>query len=65
MEEKQNGYCILNPIIAKALLTKGNQIINIKPNKTDRKRTVFVFLQTEKFNRDLKEIIDEREKRKA
>ena len=48
-----NYKVIIKPPIARTLLHKGNQIIDIKPNKNNINETVFVFEDTEKFRNDL------------
>ena len=47
---------IKNPSIARQLLHKGNQILDIKPNKENPRETVFVFNESVKFKNDLTEI---------
>ena len=47
---------ITNPSIARVLLQKGNQIINIKPNKHNARETVFIFENTDKLKNDLTSI---------
>lgn len=44
---------IYNPSIARQLLHKGNPIIDIKPNKSNNKETIFVFECTENLLKDL------------
>ena len=41
-----------NPAVARKLLREGNLIIDIKANKADKDRTVFIFELTEKFEQD-------------
>lgn len=57
---------IIKSSIAKALLKRGNKIVDIKPDKDDpdHKRSVFVFEQNEKFNNDLNEIMLEKKRSK-
>lgn len=43
---------IFNASVARYLLKKGNAIVDIKPNKNDPCKTVFVFEKTEKFIKD-------------
>lgn len=47
---------IFNPSIARQLLKKGNEIKDIKPNKQNKKETIFVFECTEKLLDDLSSI---------
>ena len=44
---------IFNAGIAKSLIRRGNQLVDIKPSKEDPNKTVFVFLVNKKFNSDL------------
>lgn len=50
--------CILNPTIARQLLHKGHVIVDIKPKKENPRETVFIFKDTEQFQKDLKEILE-------
>lgn len=51
-----NYKTIFNPSIARQLLHKGNQIVDIKPNKDNKKETVFIFECTSKLLEDLTSI---------
>lgn len=51
-----NCKIIYNPTIAKQLLKLGNPIVDIKPNKTNNRETIFVFEATEKMLKDLTSI---------
>ena len=42
--------------IARALLKRGNVVVDIKPSKDDRSKPVLIFENTDKFNEDLAEI---------
>lgn len=44
---------IFTPYVARRLLKMGNPIVDIKPCKEDRNKTIFVFEVTEKFEKDL------------
>ena len=44
---------IFTPYVARRLLKMGNPIVDIKPCKEDRNKTIFVFAVTEKFKTDL------------
>lgn len=44
---------IYNPSIARQLLKKGNCLIDIKPNKLNKKETIFIFECTNKLLEDL------------
>lgn len=52
METAKTTKCIMNPAVARKLLREGNPIVDIKANKEDKDRTVFVFNRTEKFEQD-------------
>ena len=45
--------CIFTPYVARRLLKMGNVIVDIKPRKEDRDKTIFVFEDTEKLQTDL------------
>ena len=51
-----NTKIIYSPSMARQLLHKGNQIIDIKPNKTNNRETIFVFECTNKLLEDLTSI---------
>ena len=67
--EEMNSKLVFSPMIARRLLKMGNQIIDIKGDKNDQKRTVFVFKKDDKFNTDfstvLNDLADERMRNKA
>lgn len=44
---------IMNPIMARKLLHKGNAIIDIKPKKENARETIFVFNLTDKLLKDM------------
>lgn len=44
---------IFNPGVARALLKLGNNIVDIKADKQDCNKTIFIFEETEKFIKDL------------
>ena len=57
-KKKEGGYyiktkCIFTPYVARRLLKMGNVIIDIKPCKENRDKTIFVFEDTEKLQSDL------------
>lgn len=43
---------VFTPYVARKLLKMGNPIIDIKPCKEDRNKTIFVFAITEKLEKD-------------
>lgn len=44
---------IFTPYVARKLLRMGNSIIDIKPYKENRDKTIFIFEDTEKLQHDL------------
>ena len=44
---------IMNPIMARKLLHKGNTIVDIKPKKESPRETIFVFDLTDKLLKDM------------
>lgn len=48
---------IFKPKIARHLLKNGNQIIDIKADKENTDRTIFIFKNTEKLQNDLNTLI--------
>lgn len=48
-----NTKSIFTPFVARNLLKMGNPIIDIKPYKEDRNKTIFIFENTEKLQKDL------------
>lgn len=65
--EEMNSKLVFSPQITRHLLKMGNRIIDIKADKNDSKRTVFVFKKDEKFETDfntvLNDIADEKRKK--
>ena len=47
------GKSIFSPNIARRLLKMGNVIIDIKANKANHEKTVFIFRKDEKLKNDL------------
>lgn len=47
---------IFNPAIARKLLKMGNIIVDLKPLREDKEKTIFVFEYTNKLKEDLKKI---------
>lgn len=54
-----NKKSIFKPYIARNLLKMGNPIIDIKPDKKDTSKTIFVFEETNKFKTDLTTLLSE------
>lgn len=44
---------IFTPYVARRLLKMGNPIVDIKPDKYNREKTIFVFKITDKFKEDM------------
>lgn len=55
-ETQQESKVVQVAYVAKALLKKGYQITDIKPDRTNKDRTVFVFNKSEELLREIKEI---------
>lgn len=53
MDEIKNTKAIFSARTARQLLKMGNTIIDIKPNKENREKTVFIFRFDDKFKDDL------------
>lgn len=47
---EKKGRCIYAAPVARSLIQKGFSVMDIKPNKENRDRTVFVFEETDDFN---------------
>ena len=56
MSENQTGKSIFAPNTARRLLKMGNVIIDIKPNKDNHEKTIFIFKDDEKLRKDLSAI---------
>lgn len=50
--------CICSPCVARRLIRSGFRVADIKPNKNEEDRTVFVFENTKAFSVALSEIIE-------
>ena len=44
---------VFTPYVARKLLHMGNPIVDIKPMKENRDKTIFVFENTEKLQKDM------------
>lgn len=60
--ETRTTKCILNPSMARKLLKAGNPIVDIKANKVNKTKTVFIFEVTDKFTSDFTKISEENKK---
>lgn len=59
------GRCVYVAGLARQLLRMGHTIIDIKPNRAEHDKTVFVFESTDKLEDDLTMLVDKiKEKRK-
>ncbi len=54
--ETKTTKCIMNPAVARRLLREGNPIIDIKANKSQKDKTVFIFKLTDKFIEDFRQV---------
>lgn len=60
--ETRTTKCILNPSMARKLLKAGNPIVDIKANKANKSKSVFIFEVTDKFTGDFTKIAEENKK---
>lgn len=44
---------IFTPYVARRLLRMGNPIYDIKPDKNNKEKTIFIFEITDKFQKDM------------
>lgn len=61
---EEKGRCVYAAPIARALIRKGYAVTDIKPNRADYDKTVFVFKETEAFNKDFEDALNEYSARK-
>lgn len=61
MDEIKNTKAIFSARTARQLLRLGNTIIDIKPNKENKEKTVFIFRFDDKFKEDLLTLVRMRE----
>lgn len=52
-----NYKSIFKPKVARALLKMGHPIIDIKAQKEDPSRTIFIFEETEQFKKDMASLV--------
>lgn len=52
-EKILNTKCIFTPFVARNLLKMGNPIVDIKPDKNNKDKTIFVFEDTNKLKEDM------------
>ena len=50
---------IFKTYLARHLLLMGNPIVDIKPDKNNTTKTLFIFEETEKFKQDLTTLLSE------
>lgn len=60
--ESKETKLIFSPNIARNLLRLGNTIVDIKPNKENKLKTVFVFKNDEHFRNSFDEAVKEKNK---
>lgn len=58
-EENKTSKLIFKSYIARRLIKMGNKVIDIKPDRENAQRTIFVFQIDDKFNRDFDTVINE------
>lgn len=58
------GRCVYVPCLARQLLHMGYDIIDIKPNRVNSARTVFVFKYTDDIDDVLKNLIEQAKARR-
>lgn len=58
------GRCVYAAPIARALVHKNYRIIDVKPNKENSDKTVFVFEETDDFNADFECALNDYKKKK-
>ena len=59
--EVKDTKLIFSPNVARNLLRLGNTIVDIKPNKENKLRTVFVFKNDEHFRNSFDEAVKEKD----
>lgn len=52
------GRIIFSAVLARNLIKQGFIVIDIKPNNRDKKRTVFVFEDSDELNQAIEEYIN-------
>lgn len=63
-EDVRNGVVVIKAFVAKALIKKGYQIIDIKPDRNYRGHTIFIFRDEGTIREDLRCLIaEERQQR--
>lgn len=62
---EKKGRCIYAAPVARALIRREFKVIDVKPNKENHDKTVFVFEETDDFNAVLEEILNDYGERKA
>ena len=51
---------IFSPSVARKLINKGNKVIDIKPDRNAKEKSLFVFEVDEKFLADFEEIVSKK-----
>lgn len=57
--QKKEFQSVFTPAKARRLLKMGNPIFDIKPQKEDREKSIFLFKITDKFKADLIKVEEE------
>lgn len=57
--ESKNTKVVQFPFVARRLLKLGYQIVDLKPKKENRQKTLFVFKVEGEFQEDFSKIMDE------
>jgi hypothetical protein len=59
IKDNEKSKLVHDPLVARALLRRGCEVIDCKPLKNDKKRSVLVFRDTPKFRKHLSELYQE------
>lgn len=59
MNENKKSKLIFDPKIARKLLKQGFVVIDIKPNRENTDKSIFVFENTDEFKAALEKLMDE------
>lgn len=62
---EKKGRCVYAAPVARALVKRDFKVIDLKPNKENRDKTVVVFEENSAFNAALEEILNEFAEKKA
>ncbi len=59
MNENKESKVIFKNYISRRLIKMGNQVVDIKPDREDPKRTLCVFKKDAKFDQDLNTVLND------